>query len=100
MFVSPLTLYSSDVSQDKPVKGLVADQKPQIPRKPRTGPAPSNGADVSAKRSLGTENGVSGSNKRARNDSSDGSPLAKKAKVAGDGEAAIVIEDDAVISID
>lgn len=83
------------------MKGLVADQKPQIPRKPKKEQPATNGADgVQAKRPLETENGVSASNKRGRNNSDGGSPLAKKVKVTGDGDDVIVIEDDAVISID
>lgn len=53
-----------------------------------------------AKRPAETENGVASSNKRGRNESEGGSPVAKKAKVADNGDDIIVIEDDAVISID
>lgn len=89
--------------QDKPVKSLlVSDQKPQIPRKPKKKdeeePVANGSEKANGKRPA--EDPVPGIAKRARGDSDAGSQLAKRPKVAEQGDDVIVIDEDEVISLD
>ncbi|KAM0330677.1 hypothetical protein ACHAQA_003629 [Verticillium albo-atrum] len=106
---SELTIDSTDATHDKPVKGLVIDQKPQIPRKPKAAP-PAPGAsttngtgNANGKRPLEDVSEVSGA-KRARSDGEGEVPEAKKAKVSAATDDIILIEDepneDATILLD
>jgi hypothetical protein len=72
------------------VKGLVVDQKPQIPRKPKKEEKPEPVVVRSEK-----ANG-----KRPADDSDVGTPLAKRPKVADKGDDIILIDDDEVISLE
>ncbi|CRK16494.1 hypothetical protein BN1708_011783 [Verticillium longisporum] len=90
---------STNLAQDKPVKGLTIDQDPKIPRKPKTAaPAPEtsvvNGSsNTNGKRPLENKSEVS-SSKRARSDDGGDVPEAKKAKISAATDDIILIEDD------
>lgn len=90
---------STNLAQDKPVKGLTIDQDPKIPRKPKTAaPAPEtsvvNGSsNTNGKRPLEDKSEVS-SSKRARSDDGGDVPEAKKAKISAATDDIILIEDD------
>ncbi|KAH7347696.1 SUMO-activating enzyme subunit uba-2 [Plectosphaerella cucumerina] len=85
-----INIEESADSQEKPVKGLVVDQKPLIPRKPKKEEKPEPVAVRSEK-----ANG-----KRPADDSDVGTPLAKRPKVADKGDDIILIDDEEVISLD
>lgn len=99
LLTSLLTLSSTNLAQDKPVKGLTIDQDPKIPRKPKTAaPAPEtsvvNGSsNTNGKRPLEDKSEVS-SSKRARSDDGGDVPEAKKAKISAATDDIILIEDD------
>ncbi|TDZ67313.1 Ubiquitin-activating enzyme E1-like [Colletotrichum trifolii] len=87
-------------SEDKPVKGLLADRKPEIPRKPKKeAPAPAieaNGTgQQNGKHSLDAPAEEAPSLKRARPDDGDEPTEAKKAKVAttSSGDDVVIVDD-------
>lgn len=93
-----LTLRSKESSEEKPVKGLLADQKPEIPLKPKKespASAESNGAaQQNGKHSLEVSE-ESPNLKRPRSDDGDDLIEAKKVKVAtASGSDDVVIVDD------
>ncbi|KAL2759748.1 hypothetical protein ACRALDRAFT_1091375 [Sodiomyces alcalophilus JCM 7366] len=87
-----------DPAQDRPIKAVTADQKPEIPRKPKKAqPVVANGtaAQSNGKRRLEPD-AEEPSGKRARSDSTAEEPQAKKAKTApsAGGDSVIMIDDD------
>ncbi|GKT87752.1 LOW QUALITY PROTEIN: thiF family protein [Colletotrichum tofieldiae] len=85
---------SKEPSEDKPVKGLVVDQKPEIPRKPKKEtPAESNGASEQNGKPTVDVEGESTNLKRPRSDDGDEPMEAKKAKVAPTSNDVVVVDD-------
>ncbi|KAK1983019.1 ThiF family protein [Colletotrichum cereale] len=86
---------SKELSNDKPVKGLIVDQKPEIPRKPKKeAPKESNGTgEQNGKPTVDVE-GESNNLKRPRSDDGDEPIEAKKAKVAPTSNDDVVVVDD------
>ncbi|GKT56333.1 ThiF family protein [Colletotrichum tofieldiae] len=85
---------SKEPSEDKPVKGLVVDQKPEIPRKPKKEtPAESNGASEQNGKPTVEVEGESTNLKRPRSDDGDEPMEAKKAKVAPTSNDVVVVDD-------
>ncbi|KAK2004263.1 ThiF family protein [Colletotrichum falcatum] len=86
---------SKELSDGKPVKGLVVDKKPEIPRKPKKqDPTESNGlGEQNGKPAVAVE-GEANSLKRPRSDDGDEPIEAKKAKVATTSDDDVVVVDD------
>ncbi|KAL1856475.1 hypothetical protein VTK73DRAFT_8271 [Phialemonium thermophilum] len=102
---------SEGSSRDKPVQGLLADRKPEIPRKPKKTPAREPKLDVggtNGKHAAAADNVVDdddevelvqegGAAKRPRPDEEQGEGQpAKKARIAGaDDDGVVVVDDEA-----
>ncbi|WYZ37148.1 hypothetical protein EsH8_II_000654 [Colletotrichum jinshuiense] len=86
---------SKEPLEDKPIKGLIADQKPEIPRKPKKEPTaePNGTSQPNGKHSLDIKE-ESTNLKRPRSDDGDEVIEAKKAKVATTSNDDVVIVDD------
>ncbi|KAK2016295.1 ThiF family protein [Colletotrichum eremochloae] len=86
---------SKELPDDKPIKGLVVDQKPEIPRKPKKeAPTESNGTgEQNGKPAVDVE-GESNNLKRPRSDDGEEPIEAKKAKVATTSNEDVVVVDD------
>ncbi|GJD04638.1 thiF family protein [Colletotrichum higginsianum] len=88
-------LESKESIGDKPVKGLIADQKPMIPRKPKKETlVESNGTSEQNGKPTVDAEGESANLKRSRSDDGDGPSEAKKVKVATTSSDDVVIVDD------
>ncbi|OBR06752.1 ThiF family protein [Colletotrichum higginsianum IMI 349063] len=88
-------LESKESLGDKPVKGLIADQKPMIPRKPKKETlVESNGTSEQNGKPTVDAEGESANLKRSRSDDGDGPSEAKKVKVATTSSDDVVIVDD------
>ncbi|KAJ0165164.1 Ubiquitin-activating enzyme E1-like [Colletotrichum tanaceti] len=84
------------LEEDKPVKGLIADQKPMIPRKPKKETLVGlNGTSAQNGKPTVDAEGESANLKRPRSDDGDGPSEAKKVKVATtSSDDDVVIVDD------
>ena len=96
-----LTAHSKEVSEDKPIKGIYLDRKPEIPRRKKEEAPPTEAADIPErpiKRAVDAADQPS--LKRARDENGEPTSEVKKAKTAPPAEAEIVvIEDDGAILI-